>query len=62
MYYLKIYQVIDGADNWPLIDTIEAETEQECIDEAERMYNSDNYHWCNAGCKIDALQCSNYNN
>ncbi len=46
---LDIYQVIDNTDNWPLIETIEADTEDECIDKAEAEYgfNSGDYHWTN---------------
>ncbi len=48
MKKLNIYEVIDGTDKWPLIETIEAETSEECIDIAETKYGSDNeYHWTN---------------
>jgi hypothetical protein len=44
---LDIYKVVDGTDNWPLIETIEADTAEACIDKAEEEYgpNSDDYHW-----------------
>lgn len=48
MYKLDIYEVIDGTDNWPLIDTIHGETAEECIEMAELEYGSNNeYHWIN---------------
>ena len=50
MYRLNIYRVIDGTDNWPLIDVVEGETPEECIEKAEEKYGyggGDEYHWAN---------------
>lgn len=49
MRYLDIYRVIEGTDNWPLIETIEAETDQECIEIAEERYdyNDNTIHYVN---------------
>jgi hypothetical protein len=44
---LDIYKVIEGTDEWPLIDTIEADTAKECIEIAESRYGQDEYHWTN---------------
>jgi hypothetical protein len=44
---LDIYKVVEGTDNWPKIDTIEADTAEECISQAEDKYNQDDYHWTN---------------
>jgi hypothetical protein len=48
-FKLDIYEVVDGTDNWPLIDTVYGETEAECIENAEAKYgpNADGYHWTN---------------
>jgi hypothetical protein len=55
-YYLKVYRIIEGADNWPLVDTITATAETvndegaaqaECIDTAMRRYSPDEYSWTN---------------
>jgi hypothetical protein len=47
-YALKIYKVIDGTDDWPIIDIITGTSEQDCIDQAEQKYGSNNdYHWTN---------------
>jgi hypothetical protein len=48
MLKLDIYQVIEGTDNWPLIDTLEASTKEKLFDQAESKYGSNNnYHWTN---------------
>ena len=44
---LDIYEVVGGTDEWPLVETIEAETVKECIDRAEESYDQDKYHWTN---------------
>ncbi|MBX3004581.1 MAG: hypothetical protein KF821_01990 [Anaerolineales bacterium] len=47
-YKLDVYQVIDGTDNWPLVDTITGSSPEECLDAAEGKYGSNNeYHWTN---------------
>jgi hypothetical protein len=49
MLKLDIYKIIDGTDKWPLIETIEAETEEEIFDIVDEKYgpNADEYHWTN---------------
>jgi hypothetical protein len=44
-YKLDIYHVVKGSDKWPLVDSIIADSEDECIEEAELGYNQDEYHW-----------------
>jgi hypothetical protein len=45
-YILKVYKVIDGSDNWPLVETIVACDPDDCITEAEKKYGQDDeYHW-----------------
>lgn len=50
-YKLDIYHVVKGSDKWPLVDrsyhsgSIIADSEDECIEEAELKYNQDEYHW-----------------
>ena len=44
---LDIYKVVDGTDQWPLVEIIEANTEAECIEIAENKYGQDEYHWAN---------------
>jgi hypothetical protein len=47
MYKLDVYKVIDGTDDWPLIDTIYGNSPEECEEKAEDKYgpNPDGYHW-----------------
>lgn len=45
MVELKIYKVIDGQDNWPLVDIITAENQEEATDKAIYEYGQDEYHW-----------------
>ena len=47
MRKLDIYKVIDGSDDWPLVATLEARTDEEVIAKAEELYDQDNYHWTN---------------
>ena len=47
MMELKIYKVIDGHDDWPLVEILEGETDDEVIALAEEKYGSDQYHWTN---------------
>lgn len=47
MAKLDIYQPVEGQDDWPLIDTLEAETPEAVIELAERVYGSNDYHWTN---------------
>ena len=47
MKNLEIYKVIEGTDNWPLVDTIVKETAEECLAEADLIYAGDDYHWTN---------------
>ncbi len=49
IYKLDIYKVVDGTDNWPVIDTIEGDTPEACIEKAELEYgsNGEHYHWTN---------------
>ena len=45
-YSLAIFEVIEGSDEWPLIDTLTGETPEACTAKAERKYGSNNgYHW-----------------
>ncbi len=45
-YKLDIYKVIDGTDDWPIVDTIHGETPDDCDEMAESQYGSnDEYHW-----------------
>lgn len=44
---LDIYRVIDGTDDWPLVDTIVARDADLCISLAEINYSSDSFHWTN---------------
>lgn len=45
---LKIYEIIEGTDDWPQIDEIECENEKDCYETAEANYGSDgNYHFTN---------------
>jgi len=45
MYKMTIYRVIEGSDDWPVVDIITGDTWVECIHKAERLYNQDEYHW-----------------
>ena len=48
MAKLDIYTVIEGTDNWPLIETLEANTDQQVLELAETLYGSNEaYHWTN---------------
>ena len=48
MVKLDVYKVIEGTDDWPLIATLEAETDAEVLDLAEENYGSNNaHHWTN---------------
>ncbi len=47
MFKLDIYEIIDGSDDWPLVDTLEAKTEEDVLTEAGDLYGEDNYHWTN---------------
>lgn len=47
MFKLDIYKVIEGTDDWPFVETIEAKTEKECFELAEEQYGQDDYHWTN---------------
>lgn len=44
-YKLAVYRIIDGTDQWPLVETIVACDPADCIADAERKYNQDEYHW-----------------
>jgi hypothetical protein len=46
-YRLEVYRVVEGSDLWPLVETIVACDPKDCIAEAERKYNQDEYHWTN---------------
>jgi hypothetical protein len=46
-YKLDIYKVDEGADDWPQVDIIRANSEQGCFDEAFRLYGEEDYHWAN---------------
>ncbi len=47
IYKLDIYQIIDGSDDWPKIDTVYGNTEQTCLDYALRKYGQEEFHWTN---------------
>ena len=47
IYHLKVYRVAKGTDNWPLVEIITGESEQECLDKASHKYDQDEYHWTN---------------
>ena len=44
---LDIYRVIDGTDDWPLVEIIVARDADLCINLAESIYDPDQYHWTN---------------
>ena len=41
------YTVVDEGAEWELVETIEAETEEQCFAEANSKYDQENYHWTN---------------
>lgn len=47
---MEVYQVIEGSDDWPLIDTVYGATKKECEEKAEEKYgaNADDKHWTGA--------------
>ena len=47
---LDVYQVVDGTDDFPMINTLYGATPQECEDAAEDLYgpNADDKHWTTA--------------
>ena len=47
VYKLNIYQVVEGSDEWPLVETITAKTSDDCIAQAEMEYDTDQYSWSN---------------
>lgn len=48
MKKLDIYKVIDGKDDWPLVETLLGETNEEVLHLADMKYGlSEKYHWTN---------------
>lgn len=46
-FELEVYEVIVGTDNWPLVETIEGTSEEDCLNKASSKYDQENYHWTN---------------